>query len=197
MLTRMLGENNRRSPAGCAASSAGTGCSLAVPGAGGGSLWHTLRPAPLPPAAEGPGRTGTPSPGKHSAGPLARSCALTAARPRARARRKQDIWKGRGCSPSSFSSSSHGGAAPVPHLIPEHGKGQVGEGVGCRATPAVSCHPWNLERDPTCLQSGGTTLFKQLQGSDGCFEDLVTERLIPVTDLFQAEHLNAAAGAGQ
>lgn len=44
------------------------------------------------------------------------------------------------------------------------------------------------------MQGGRTALPVQQQGSDDYFEDLVTERLIPVPGLFQTGHFNCTGG---
>lgn len=81
--------------------------------------------------------------------------------------------------------SSTGGAWEQP--LPQTPSPCVGKGRSRRrgwgAIPAISRCLRGPERDPRCLRGGRTALSGRLQDSDRYFEDLVTERLIPVTDL--------------
>lgn len=69
------------------------------------------------------------------------------------------------------------GAATVPELIPVHGEGWEQRcGAGGRAILSRKLGAGSP------LQDCRTALSEGLQDSNSCFEELVTERLIPVTD---------------
>lgn len=75
-------------------------------------------------------------------------------------------------------------SAGVPDFVPMYGEGSEQEVWGWLTSDPCHCSCCrNLEQGPLCLQGGGTTLSEWLWESDRYFEDLVTERLIPVNDL--------------